>query len=461
MRNRRVEPIHPLSRRTVLKSAMAAAAGLSLPPALTSCGYGGSGAGARDKTLRVVSPNIYNFAKLNSLTSLSKEEAKGIGDDAHVLFNMLQNWKKKHPDVELKIEEVDPLTVSRTALLAAKAGNPADVIWVNDLNIPKLAAGGNLTDLGDLPGDWNDYNQQPLTSLASYDGSPVALPFTTDARLTIYDKAAFADAGVTTPPTTWAEFDDALSTLVDAGKGGYGFWAGPFIHTPTMTVLSTLWMLGGDVVDEQGKADLETVEMYKTFEYYNSLINVHTYSPKSLLGVSDQDEYVKMLTDGDVSCQFDGTWVLGQLDNAGLGDQYDVFKTPRPTTDSKDVTLCGFWAAMLPAQERKDDAKTELAFDFAMNFCGPEGQRTYVAETEALPMRPSVLNDKALVEAKSDQWNFVAKYSIDNGRAMPTTEDNALLFDCIQRAFESYLSGSATPQDALSQAQDDFDEGTR
>lgn len=449
-----------IGRRTLLKVAVLGAAGLAFTPALAGCSTVGATSSRSSKTLKVVTTTQFPFGKLNAMKTLSKEDATALGVGSLTLFKMLQAWKKKNPGITLEFQEIEPLAATQKALLAAQAGNPADVIWDNDLNIPQLASGGYLTDLADLPGDWNDYNQK-LTALTSIDGSQFALPFTTDARMTVYNKVAFSNAGITDMPATWDEFNTALAALKGAGKGGYGYWAGPFIHTPTMTILSTLWMLGGSVVDSAGKVNLSTDEMRKTFEYYNSLMNVNNYTPSSLLNVSDQDEYVKTLTDGDVSCQFDGSWVLGQFDDAGIGDQYGVFRTPRPSASSADSTLSGFWAMMLPKQKKVDKARTEIAFDFAMNFCGSKGQSTYIADTVTLPTRKSVLEDKAIADSKSDQWKFVAQYSVEAGRPMPNTTDNALLFDSIQTAFQSYLSGKASVQDALAGGQQQFDSGKK
>lgn len=436
------------TRRSVLKGAVTGGAGLAL-----ASSFGIRMAHAQTNTLRVMTSPDFKFA--DALKATTEPEVDGTY--LRATWGILQNWKEKHPEVTLEIDEVAWDQVTQNVILAAQAGTQSDVVMVNDLNIPKLAGGGLLLPFDQFGGDYVDYNQHLLRGIASYDGEIYALPWMTDCRHEYYWKSAYAEAGLDEPATTWAEFREQLRAVKASGVDSpYSFFAGNTVHTPTQTLMSQLWMLGGDVLNAEGRAALNSPQMLEVFNFYNALMNVDQVASPDLISVADSGAFNDLFMSKKGAVQKNGAWVMSTFKADGAGDDLGYFRTPRPTADAPDATLSGFWAFELPARTGVDDAQQELAAEFALHVTSAESQAIIVRYQDGqMPTRPSVTSSAAAA-TKDAAWQFQASYAAEAGRGMPPASDATLLFDQMTTAFQRYLTGQQSAEDALTTAEDTY-----
>lgn len=436
-----------VSRRTLLKGALAGGAVLSMPAVF------GTKALAATSTLKVMSSNAYKLADAWKLTEAPTRDATYL----RATWGVLQTWKAKHPDVELQIEEFAPADATQAVILAAQGGTQADVVTVNDLNIPKLARGGFLLPMDDFDGQWDEYNQTILRGIASFEGKIYAAPWMTDCRHEMYWKSDFEKAGIAQPAGTQAEFIDQLVALKGSGVAvPYAFFASNSVHTPTQSLLAPLWMLGGDVLDADGRATLNTPELIEVMGYYNTLMNDKKVSSPDLIAIPDSGTFADQIVSHKVAASKNGAWIWQNVVAAGKASEVGYFRTPRPSADAKDVTLSGFWGWELPARTGVSDAQQELAAEFAIHMSSAESQALILEQTDGqLPTRVKAA-DSPQAAAKDDAWRFQAAYAGEAGRGMPPAADGTLLFDQMRTAFQRYLTGEATAADALTAAQDAY-----
>ena len=435
-----------MSRRLLLKGAVAGAAGAAIAPFVLAAPAIAQG----QRTIRFTAPDTFKFQQAYE----SNDQPEDDGNWAIATWVLMKSWKEKYPDVKLEINEVPWESITQRVILDAQAGTQSDLVYVNDLNIPKLSGGGFLTPLDDFEGDWDGYNQYLLRGIASHGGKIYAMPHLTDCRHEMYWKEDFEKAGLSGPASTWAEFADQLSALKEAGiDTPYAYWTGNSVHTPTQTIFSQLWMLEGDVIDGEGRATLNTPEMHKVFEFYNDLANVRKVVRSDLVSISNNNEFDALFKGRRVSVVKQGSWLWSQLVKEGVGDQVGYFRTPRPTAESKDATLSGFWAFELPANPNRDDDTSKLAFELAHHFTNAEGQARGMENKEGqLPTRPAA-NDAFAGDNMNDAWRFQATYAGEAGRPMPAASDSGLLFDQIRTAFQQYITGGASAETALTAAE--------
>lgn len=412
-----------------------------------------SSKGADELNLMMPTSNLPLMA-LNKKTTLTAADKKKLGPDAEPLLELLQAWKAKHKGVKLNITEVQWTNITQQVILQGQAHKTADLVFVNDLNIPKLAAGGFFTPLDKFSGNYSDYSQGVLKGVASYKNKIYALPFTTDCRLVYYWKEDFQKAGISEPPQTWDDMFTAFEKLKAAGApGGYGFWAGNSVHTPTQSLLSSVWMQDADVVDSDGKATLKTDAMRNVFKFYKKVLD-EGYGQKNLLSVSDDKIYGSTLLTHKVSMLHGGSWFWdGDILLQNLQSKLGYFRTPKPTASAKDATLTGFWGFEIPTGAPKE--RNSLAFDFAMHFTDANAQKSLGAVDNSLPTRQSVAKDTSFTSAKSPFWQYAAKYALE-GRGMPVAADDAFLFDNMRLAFERYLSGQGDLDTVLGEAESKY-----
>lgn len=458
-----------VSRRDFLKTSAFAGLGLAaLGAKLPTSSYGRAtrqrNATSQDLNILMPSSNL-PLQQLNTMKSLTQADITkhAWGPFTMGLFEVLQTWKREHPNVKLNITTVNWQDITEHFLLLARSGSAPDLTFINDLNIPSIAQGGFLTPLEELPGDWSDYNQNILRGIASYKNHIYAMPCFTDARFPFYWKENFQQAGISHVPTTWSELEADLVELKKHGLGGYAWWSGNSVHTPTMTIESNVRMLGSDFVDETGKATLVTEPMRETFAFYNRLLNILKVSPNTTT-ISNENTMLEYIYKRQVTAQLLGSWDWGSLVTDGLADiqsKLGYFKMPRPNASDPYITLSGFWAWEMPKVSGQSKARRDLAFSLAYAIAGPEGQaRMLQTDNVDLPTRPSVLK-QPFIATKPEFWKFTSSYSLESGHPMPTTPYAAELFHVVTVAFEQYLTGAASLTAALTNAENTFNASVR
>lgn len=102
-------------------------------------------------------------------------------------------------------------------------------------------------------------------------GTQYALPFDTSARALFYNKKAFAAAGLSGPPTTWAQLESDARALTARGYIGYALPLGP----EEAQAESYLWMLGngGGWQNAQGQYTINSPQNIETFDFLESLVS--------------------------------------------------------------------------------------------------------------------------------------------------------------------------------------------
>jgi multiple sugar transport system substrate-binding protein len=63
---------------------------------------------------------------------------------------------------------------------------------------------------------------QAFKTQGSYKGTQYGLPFTTSSRTLFYNKKLFQQAGISSPPQTWADVKADAAKIAKLGKVGYG-----------------------------------------------------------------------------------------------------------------------------------------------------------------------------------------------------------------------------------------------
>jgi N,N'-diacetylchitobiose transport system substrate-binding protein len=123
-------------------------------------------------------------------------------------------FKRQHPDVEVKIEEqtwTEHLTKFDAALAARTA---PDVIELGNTEAAKYLAAGALAPITRSAYPNNTTWLEGLTQSCTYQGRLYCVPYYAGARAVLYRKDMFKAAGVTKLPTSLAEFQAAGQKLM-------------------------------------------------------------------------------------------------------------------------------------------------------------------------------------------------------------------------------------------------------
>jgi len=150
--------------------------------------------------------------------------------------DMAAAYMKDHPNVQIEITVLENEAFKAKLATEMQSGNPPDLFqsWGGGV-MQQYAQAGLIQDLTDaLKKDgWGDTFQPGPLSLFSYNGKQYGLPWRIGMVGFWYNKALFAQAGIANPPSTWAEFLDAIKKLKAAGitpiaLGEKDKWTGAF-----------------------------------------------------------------------------------------------------------------------------------------------------------------------------------------------------------------------------------------
>src|SRR5215471_7831132 len=296
----------------------------------------------------------------------------------------------------------------------ASGGSAPDLVWeqYGPVTSGALPAGllQNMKPFLDKPNPYVPGNSSWLSLF-----SPSTVPYMTSPNGDIdiilgsnvetgmfYSKAAFAKAGITSTPTSWADFITDLGKLKSAGVTPFIFADGGLCNPSWFERLATSSLLANqvhqfDVNHAQvttgldvavgikkgfiGMSNPRYAEVWKLLgqlipysgngeSTYDACSNPNTTTPP----LSPQS----MLIQGKVGILWGGSWYIPQLNSAGFTDKYGVFPEPPITSESTPFGLGtstvgliggpngnGQWGVTSQhADSTMTPAKTKIVMDF-------------------------------------------------------------------------------------------------
>jgi multiple sugar transport system substrate-binding protein len=289
-----------------------------------------------------------------------------------------------------------------------------DVMMYRPLQEGKLfAQNGWLADLTDYTEsndewDWADFQSGPVES-TTVDDEVVGVPTITEREVLYYRKDLLEAAGLEVP-TTLEELESAAKTIKDANPGTAGFVARTGVAAAVTQFSSFLHSQGGEWIDEDGNAALDTKEFKSAVELYGKLIR--EYGPANVSTDMSWPEAMAIFTQG-------GSAFYTEADSL-----YKNATDPANSTVSETVGFAPFpagddgarpynvpsWALGISAESPNSDN----AWKFIEYFTSKE--KVLEIQKEGVPgPRTSVWDDEAGVETYPTDLAAAIKDSAENG----------------------------------------------
>jgi multiple sugar transport system substrate-binding protein len=226
------------------------------------------------------------------------------------------------------------VTLSQELEQAAASGTGPDVWSIGS------SFNGTASSLHEFytipPSDWSQFGGQSsfvskqLTMAGPSDSQDIGVPFESIPFVLAYNKALFAKAGITAPPTTWTQFvaDAQAIQKANPGVNGAGFSpADPY--GPWKPVWSYMEQLGGDFVNSSGTtATLASPQLEAALKFYFGLEDQYHVVPKADLTWEGSQETAAFLA-GKTGMTMDAGYALLQQAQ-GTPVQNDVAFAPMP-----------------------------------------------------------------------------------------------------------------------------------
>ncbi|HUC58189.1 MAG TPA: sugar ABC transporter substrate-binding protein [Streptosporangiaceae bacterium] len=304
---------------------------------------------------------------------------------------LVAKFNATHKNLKIVLHLTPPNDDTSQLATAIRAGDPPDVVGLNDIDVPSFAREGallNITKYVDaLP--YKSALSPGHLQLATANGQYFGLPYLADLSVLWYNKALFKKAGLNPndPPSTYAQIVTDAEKINALGHGISGFsFAGDCQGCLGFVMLPSLWAAGQHLIN--GPLGNQTANVQNNAPLKEMLTDYKIMWDKHLCPVNDQTQ--------------DGlTW--GQDFEAGkvgiLPGDYGfatAFKTKTQLADFADAPLPGVNGGystfdggddfVIPAGAKNASG----AWEFIKWALEPAQQEEYPAEGDT-PVRTDIL----------------------------------------------------------------------
>src|SRR4051794_4700543 len=426
MRSGRTEKRTMVRPKAIAVTAVAALATLSL----AACGSSGGGGGSNANTLKLVAAD-YGTGPANS----SQKYWQGIADAFH----------KANPDITVKVQTVNWNDFDNQIQTAVQNKQQPD-ITEGDYFADYAQQGlyYKTSDVFSKP----DNLVQVFANLGSYKGTQYGIPFTTSSRTLFYNKKLFQQAGITSPPQTWADVKADALKIKAAGKIGFGLPLG----SEEAQAESLLWMLGnnGNFTDKQGAYTINSQANVETFQFLKDLVKSGATEPNP--GNKNRTDLWKQFAQGDIGMINGSPALIPIIKQGKVLQDTDWTSVPIPGKTApltSTLGVCDFVAAFKNGGTKKQ-ANIKKFLDFAYQ---DKYQVQFDKEYSLLPATTSAVNALA-----SDQTFAPFLKALPNAVQYPADTNWANVKAKIQQTIGTAVTGD--PKSVLQNIQATAEKGS-
>ncbi|TFC49769.1 ABC transporter substrate-binding protein [Cryobacterium sp. TMT2-17-1] len=307
------------------------------------------------------------------------------GGDRAAYEGLIEEFNRTHDDIQVTMEVQPWDTIAQKLPSAWATGQGPDLATPNfDPNVlSDYLETNSLLELDAVGEGDTKINADQLAPAAidafTVDDKLFAVPANIATLQLYYNKALFAEGGVTAPPATVDDFRQVASDLT--GDGVYGLSVADHETIQMWPVLQ--WLDGADVVDDDGCSVLDSPESVQSLTTWAGLVK-DGVAPVGLTGAESD----ALFSAGQAAMQLNGPWAAAGYTDAGI----DLGVAPVPTGSAGDVTL----ASTVPlAASAKTDHPAE-AQEFLAWWTGQDAQRQFALESGFPPVRTDLADDEEL-----------------------------------------------------------------
>jgi multiple sugar transport system substrate-binding protein len=387
-------------------------------------------------------------------------DEKGIWNWRLLLQPALDELNRRHPDMNIQIEYIDPGNEPRNFMLDRLSnGDPIDIISVDQIWLGEFAERGllrNLTAEFEQWGRMSDLYEGNLDGCV-YNNTIYALWLWTDVRGMWYWKDMLQEAGVDPESLkTWDGYISAAGRLKEffGERITQGVHLVGAPHEPDMWY-PYLWMLGGEILElREGHP---TKGMY-WFPSYNSSEGIRAM------------EFLKQQVDAGIEPQKEHSWgaefanrtfpvmiEASQMPGVFPRESWPTLEEqigfipmfPVPNNTIPTSTMMGGWELAIPSTSQNSD----LAWELTTIMAEPEILGPFLQQFGYLPTQ-HVLGDGPSSEPLRQSVPFFEEMvsMIPYGGSRPNIPEYPEIAEDIHQAIQQVYNGSASPEDALNLA---------
>ncbi|MBT0770904.1 extracellular solute-binding protein [Kineosporia sp. J2-2] len=326
-------------------------------------------------------------------------------------------FEKQNPGSTLEFERQQWTGIVEKLTTSLSSNDSPDVVELGNTQAQAFEAAGALLDITDRKAELGgDDLVQSLVESGSYDGRFYGVPYYGGARIVVYRKDLFKDAGIEIPTTT-QEFVDAGVKLKQENSDTEDFSGIYFPGKYWYAALPFIWDNGGDIATQNGgqwTGQLSTPGSVAGLTTVKTIMDTASAAPKDADESKDYLDFCK----GRIGMLMGPGWKVGQIVNEDDGcpkleKDIGAFALPGKTEGTLAPSFLGGSNLAVSAKSEHP----ELALSLLKILSGDEYQ-TKLADLGLLPVKKSLLGEVSGDEAAKAQAE-----AAENTRFTPASEN--------------------------------------
>lgn len=396
---------------------------------------------------------------LSAISTVNAQELKFwtlafASEAANIAFNeMVEDFEEQNPGVTIAVE-LRGVDEHKTALrLAAQAKQGPDIFFSwSGLGISGEYIKAGLSEPMERyyqQYGWYDEYAPAAIGFASRDASGEihGAPFSVNGEAVYYNKALFEQAGIEGEPQTYEELIEVNDKLKEAGIPPWTFGGSVNWHVMRLMDVILENKCGAETHDALKALEVKWTDEPCTTEAYAELKKwSDDYILSPFMGIG-QEQSFNLFVAGRAAMMLEGDWLVGQLDQNEVLDNYGVFVFP---TDTGRLYGFGQFYYISAYSEHKD-----LAAEFLDFLNNQENSQKYLGNQGVLSMNTNV--EYSYERDLENKWLeiFQAHDEIFMNADLPLSLNNTNEF---LRIMNSVASGTLAPEDAPAEFQKFLDQ---
>lgn len=231
----------------------------------------------------------------------------GVFDNTNNLSDAIQEYARRRRGATINYKSFNPEDYEREVINALATGRGPDVMYLHNTWLPKhkdklvpMPQSNEELAYYTLPNFRDDFVDVAYGDLVD-DGQIYALPLFMDTLALFYNKDLLNSAGISSPPRTWSEFNDAVERLTTLDERGRFVKSGAVIGTArnvnrSTDILMLLMLQSGIPMADRdrgiaefsrdvGSQDAGEVTLQYYTDFANPLKRVYTWNDDQIYSI--------------------------------------------------------------------------------------------------------------------------------------------------------------------------------
>jgi multiple sugar transport system substrate-binding protein len=339
--------------------------------------------------------------------------------------------------VTIEREVVPGASLIAKVLQQASSRTLPDVLMIDNPDLQQIAATGALAPISDFGLSVDGYAAGVATA-STYEGQVYGMQPVTNTIGLFYNEDVLAQAGVT-PPKTWDELRTAAAALTQGQRYGIAFSANA-TYEGTWQFLPFMWTNGGD------ETNIASPQVAQALQLWTDLVQSGSAS-RAVVNWTQADVKDQFVA-GNAAMMINGPWHFPTLDKV-QGLKYSVVPIPVPQAGATQVAPLGGETWTIP--QTGDPARMAKAAEIVACLNSDQNQLALATERSTVPTKTGLREQFVAQEPKMAA--FTEQVQTARSRTQMLGEKWPEAATRIYTAIQTALTGGASPQQALQQAQ--------